>query len=89
MYSKKIDIFKSYDIRLLRSLDDIYDDYTGDGIDSGYMSDCNIESDEVCQITRTPDQYRVGMFNENGCGTSYYSIDEDRKFIEGVDFEFI
>jgi hypothetical protein len=53
------------------------------------MSECNIESDEVWQITRTPDQYRVGMFNENGCGTSYYSIDEDRKFIEGVDFEFI
>jgi len=88
MYSKKLDIFKSYDIKLLRSLDEIWEDYTGEGIGSEYC-DSNIESGEVCQMNRTPVQYHVGKFNERGCGTSYYTVSEKMKFVEGVDFEFI
>jgi len=89
MYSKNIENFKSYDIKLLRSMDDIWEDYTGEGLGNEYMYDCNIEQGEVCQLTKTPTNYSVGNFNKSGCGTSYYSIDKERKFIEGVDFEFV
>lgn len=89
MYSKNIENFKSYDIILLRNMDEIWEEYTGEGLGNEYMDDCNIEIGEICQLTKTPANYSVGKFNKTGCGTSYYSINEQRKFVEGVDFNFV
>lgn len=90
MYSKKLNNFQPVNIKLLRSIDDIYKEYDGVGIDTDYMDDSNIESDEICQLNKYPDStYSVGYFDERGSGTDYYTIRDNRKFVENYDFVFI
>jgi hypothetical protein len=90
MYSKDIPFFKAVDVRLLRSIDDMEKEYTGEGIDDEYYDDSNIEAGEICQLTQTPDgRYSVGRYGKNGSGTTFYMPGGNRKFIEGVDFEFV
>lgn len=89
MYSKNITNFQPIDIKLLRSIDDIIKDYTGKGMESEYLEDSNIESGEICQLIKNPNTYHVGYFNKRGNGTSYYTVINNYKFIEGIDFIFI
>ena len=88
MYSKKIENFKPLDIILLNSLNDILLEIEGQGLDSDYM-DCNIEKGEVIQISKTPNEYHIGSFNDSGCGQSSYSFKDTSMFIETIHFEFL
>jgi hypothetical protein len=88
MYSKVIKDFEAVNIKLLRSIDDICKDYDGIGIEPNFLEDSNIESGEICQLTKTPNCYHVGYFNNRGSGKSYYAIINNRKFVEDVDFIF-
>jgi len=90
IYSKDIGFFKPVDIKLLRSIDEMEKDYTGEGIDDEYYEDSNIEAGEICQLIQTPDgRYSVGRYNSRGNGSTFYMVVGNRKFIEGVDFEFV
>jgi hypothetical protein len=88
MYSKKIENFKKLDIRLLKSQNDILIEIEGYGIDSDYM-DCDIEKGEIIQITKTPNEYHIGSFNDSGCGKSSYSFKDTSVLIENTHFEFL
>jgi hypothetical protein len=88
MYSKIIKNFEPVDIKLLRSITDIYQQYDGEGIDQEYMYDSNIEKGEICQLSKTPAQYHLGYFNKSGSGKSYYSFNNIKLLKENVDFIF-
>lgn len=90
MYSKEIKIFKPVDIKLLKSIDEIFQTYYNVGIKTEDMEDSNIERGEICQICRNPsDDYYVGFFNKSGSGKCYYTILNKSEFIEGIDFIFV
>jgi hypothetical protein len=90
MYSKKFTKpFKPEDIRLLSSINDMYQRNTGEGIDSEYMGCSNREVGETLQMVRYPDNhYSIGSLNSTGSGTQFFSS-RVGSIKEGVDFEFI
>lgn len=88
MYSKKLYNFQPVDIKLLRSIFDIYLEYDGIEVESEYGECSNIEAGEICQLMYSFG-FHVGYFNESGSGTTLYSVFGDGKFIENYDFVFI
>jgi len=89
-YSKNIGWFKPANIKLLRSINDIQKEYSGEDIDAEYFEDSNLDAGSICQLLQTPDgAYSVGIYNSGGSGTSYYTIRGNKKLIEDKDFIFV
>ena len=88
MYSKTIKNFETVNIKLLKSIDDICKEYDGVGVEPQFLEDSNIESGKICQLNKNPHCYHVGYFNSRGSGKSYYTVINNREFLEGVDFIF-
>lgn len=91
MYSKTLKNFETCNIKLLRSINDIFVAYGGVSvaIDFDMLDKCNIEKGEICQLSKMFMTYRVGYFNSRGSGSCYYSTTDKYKFVEGVDFVFV
>ena len=88
MYTQKLSNFKPVKIKLLRDLNSILIEYDGEGL--GEYIEENVESGEVVQLNKYPDEtYAVGYFNDSGSGSGIYTIRGNRKFVENYDFIFI
>ena len=82
-FSRKLEVFQPVKIRLLVDLSEIEPEL------KEYDDDGNLEKDSVCQIILDPSgTISIGIFNEQGNGTSYLEINNPKQFKEGVHFAF-
>lgn len=86
-YSKKLNIFKPVEIKLLRNLSDTMRDRMSeeDILEiEDLIDEDDIEAGTICEMEASPAEINIDYI-----GHTYYTINEPEDFIENVDFVFI